>query len=109
MSTESPFPSSPFPAQPPIQAAPKPRRLRRFVYAVALLTGGGVVGAVVAGPVIAQGWYDGPRWGWGHGPGGHDAPYGREFGGGRMFGPDRMERGVDRVMWFIDASSEQRG
>jgi protein CpxP len=111
MSTESPFPASPFPAQPPVQPAPKPRRLRRVVYAVALLTGGGVIGAVVAGPVIGQGWYDGPRWqhGWGHGPGGYDAPYGpREFGG-RMFGPSRMERGVDRVMWFIDASSEQRG
>jgi periplasmic protein CpxP/Spy len=106
MSTQSPFP-----AEPP-QAAPKPRRLRRVVYALALLTGGGIIGAVVAGPVIGQGWY-GPPWhhhGWGYGPRGHDAPYGMHPGefGGRAFGHGRVERGVDRAMWFIDASSEQR-
>lgn len=107
--------TAPFPPAPPVQPAPKPRRLRRFLFASTLVLGGGVIGAVVAGPVIGQGygWYDGPRshhHGWGYGPGGHDAPYGMHPGGfgGRGFGSHRMERGVDRVMWFIDASSEQR-
>jgi Spy/CpxP family protein refolding chaperone len=29
-----------------------------------------------------------------------------EFGG--RFGPGRIERGVDRALWFVDASTEQR-
>jgi Spy/CpxP family protein refolding chaperone len=104
MSTESPFP-----APQPIQPAPKPRRLRSVLYASALLVGGGVIGAVVVGPTIGQGWY-GPPWQQGWGPGRHDAPYGMHPGefGGRMFGPGRVERGVDRALWFVDASTEQR-
>ena len=111
MTTESPFPP-----QPPLQQPPKRRRLRSFLYASALLLGGGVIGAVVVGPTIGEGWY-GPSWnepwhqhGWGYGRDRHDAPYGMRPGefGGRMFGPGRVERGVDRALWFVDASSEQR-
>ena len=105
MSTQDPFPA------PPVQAAPKPRRLRSVLYATALLIGGGVIGAAVIGPTIGQGWY-GPPWhhGWDYGGGRHDAPYGMRPGefGGRMFGPGRVERGVDRALWFVDASTEQR-
>ena len=50
-----PFP----PAAQPVQ---KPRRLRRFVFASALLVTGGVIGAVVAGPVLGQGGYGPPPW-----------------------------------------------
>ena len=106
MSTTDPF-ATPATAAP--APAPKPRRLRRVVYASALLLGGGVIGAVVVGPSIGQGWYGDPPWqrGWGHGPpGGHHGM--GEFGGGRMFGPARFERGMDRVLWFVDASREQR-
>ena len=53
MSTTEPFP----PASTPVQPAPKPRRLRRVVFASALLLTGGVIGAVVAGPVRSQGWH----------------------------------------------------
>ena len=109
MSTESPFPAPPA-AQAAPQPAPKPRRLRRVLYASALLLGGGVIGAVVVGPSIGQGWYGDPPWqrGWGYGaPGGHHGMGPGGFGGG-MFGPSRFERGMDRVLWFIDASSEQR-
>jgi protein CpxP len=109
MSTQSPFPAPPA-AQATPQPAPKSRRLRRVLYASALLLGGGVIGAVVVGPSIGQGWYGDPPWQRGWGPhGGHHYGMGPgEFGGGRMFGHGRMERGVDRVLWFIDASSEQR-
>jgi protein CpxP len=114
MSTESPFPTPPAgqaAAPPPAQPARKPSRLRRVLYASALLLGGGVIGAVVVGPTIGQGWYDGPygHRGWGYGPPGphHYGMHPGEFGG-RMFGSGRAERGVDRVLWFIDASGEQR-
>jgi protein CpxP len=112
MSTNDPFATpSPTPAAVP-PAPPKRSRLRRFAFASALLVGGGVIGAVVAGPVIGQGygWHDGPRWHHGYGPGMDDGPYrmGRGEFSGRGFGSHRMERGLDRVMWFIDATPEQR-
>jgi Spy/CpxP family protein refolding chaperone len=99
--------TDPFPA-PPVQPAPKPRRLRRFLFASALLVTGGAIGAVIAGPVRSQGW-SGP---WGGPPMHHgwNAPH-HEMGGGfgdRMFFPGRIERGVDRLGWAVDASSEQK-
>jgi len=99
MSTTEPFPPSPALVQP----APKPRRLRRFVFATALLLTGGVIGAVVAGPVRSQGWYGPPgHHGWG--------PRHHEMGGpgGRMFFPGPIERGVERLGWATDASTEQK-
>jgi len=87
-----PFPSS-SPSAP--QPAPKPRRLRRFVFASALLVIGGVIGAVVAGPVLGQGGYGPP---WAH----------RHMGGDRMFFPGPIERGVERLGWATDASTEQK-
>ena len=97
MSTPSlpPFPTEPAPP------TPKPRRLRRFLFASALLVTGGVIGAVIAGPVRSQGWYGPPmHHGWG--------PPHHEMGGDRMFFPGRIERGVDRLGWAVDASSEQK-
>jgi Spy/CpxP family protein refolding chaperone len=94
--TDQPFPT------PPVQPA-KPRRLRRFVFASALLVTGGVIGAVIAGPVRSQGWYGPPmHHGWG--------PAQHEMGGfgDRMFFPGRIERGVERLGWAVDASSEQK-
>ncbi len=81
------------------QPAAKPRRLRRFVFASALLVTGGAIGAVVAGPVLGQG---GPPWS--HGPWSHH----RHMGGDRMFFPGPIERGVERLGWVTDASSEQK-
>jgi hypothetical protein len=98
--------SNPFPA-PPVQPAPKPRRLRRFLFASALLVTGGVIGAVIAGPVRSQGW-SGP---WGGPPMHHGWGSHRDMGGygdDRMFFPGRIERGVDRLGWAVDASSEQK-
>jgi len=93
-----PFPSS-SPSAP--QPAPKPRRLRRFVFASALLVTGGVIGAVVAGPVLGQGGY-GPSWGGG-------PPWARHhMSGDRMFFPGPIERGVERLGWATDASTEQK-
>jgi protein CpxP len=100
MTTPDPF-ATPAPA---VQPAPKPRRLRRFLFASALLITGGVIGAVVAGPVRSQGWYGPPmHHGWG--------PSQHEMGGGfaeRAFFPGRIERGVERLGWVVDASSEQK-
>ena len=88
-----------FPPFPPAaQPAAKPRRMRRFVFASALLVTGGVIGAVVAGPVLGQGGY-GPPWAH-HGP--------RHMGGDRMFFPGPIERGVERLGWAADASTEQK-
>lgn len=98
MSTEAPFP-----AAPPVQPAPKPRRLRRVLFATALLATGGVIGAVVAGPTIGQGWQGGPPW---HHGGGYGPRH--EMGGGRMFFPGPIERGVERLGWAVDASTEQK-
>jgi Spy/CpxP family protein refolding chaperone len=81
--------------------------VRSVLYAAALLTGGGVIGAVVAGPTLGHGW-DGPPWARGYGYGSHaHGMYPGEFGA-RGFGSHRIERGFDRVMWFIDATPEQR-
>lgn len=96
MSTTEPFPPSPAPVQP----APKPRRLRRVVFATALLLTGGIIGAVIAGPVRSQGWYGPPMhhgWGLRH-----------DMDGDRMFFPGPIERGVERLGWAVDASSEQK-
>src|SRR5262245_19475655 len=99
MSATDPFAT---PAAPP---PPKTRRLRRFVFASALLVTGGVIGAVVAGPERGQGW-GGPPW---YGPPMHHGWGGdRHVMGGpgdRMFFPGRIERGVDRLGWVVDASS----
>jgi protein CpxP len=98
MSTTEPFPPAPAPVQP----APKRSRLRRVVFATALLFTGGVIGAVVAGPVRSQGWYGPPmHHGWGprHDVGGP---------GGRMLFPGPIERGVERLGWATDASTEQK-
>jgi Spy/CpxP family protein refolding chaperone len=92
-----------FPPSPPSpQPVRKPRRLRRFVFASALLITGGVIGAVVAGPVLGQGGYGPPPWAH-HGPWGH-----RHMGGDRMFFPGPIERGVERLGWVTDASTEQK-
>jgi protein CpxP len=89
----------PFP--PAAQPAPKPRRLRRFVFASTLLVTGGLIGAVVAGPVLGQGGY-GPPWS-------HRQPWAHHhMGGDRMFFPGPIERGVERLGWVTDASSEQK-
>jgi len=63
-----------------------------------------VIGAVVAGPSLAQRWDGGPPWAH-HGFGPH------EMGdpGARMFFPGPIERGVERLGWVTDASSEQKG
>ena len=84
----------PFP--PAAQPAPKPRRLRRFIFASALLVTGGVIGAVIAGPVLGQGGF-GPPWAHHH-----------RIGGDRMFFPGPIERGVERLGWATDASTEQK-
>lgn len=83
------------------QPAPKPRRLRRFMFASALLVTGGVIGAVVAGPVLGQGGGFGPP-PWAH------RHVGMGMGGDRMFFPGPIERGVDRLGWVTDASTEQK-
>src|SRR4051794_7028986 len=85
MSTTDPFPPAPF----SIAATPKPRRLRRVLFATALLLTGGVIGAVVAGPSLAQRWDGGPPWAH-HGFG----PHGMSDPGARMFFPGPIERGV---------------
>lgn len=87
MTTE--FPPFSAAAPPPVQ---KPRRLRRFVFASALLVTGGVIGAVIAGPVLGQG---GPPWA-------------RHHMADHMFFPGPIERGVERLGWITDASSEQK-
>ena len=83
-----------FPPPPPApEAKPKPRRLRRFLFAAALLLTGGVIGAVIAGPTLGQGF-------------GHFGP--RHHTSERMFFPDPIGRGVERLGWAVDASSEQK-
>ena len=89
MSTDQPFPAPVRPARP----ARKPRRLRRFLFASALLVTGGVIGAVIAGPVRSQGWYGPPMH---HGLRSHRT---RSGFGDRMFFPGRIERGVERLGW----------
>src|SRR3954447_15254095 len=96
MSTTEPFPAAPPPAA-------RPRRLRRVLFAAALLLTGGVIGAVVAGPTLAQRWDGGPPWAPGGGVGHHMGDP-----GAHMFFPGPIERGVERLGWATDASSEQK-
>jgi periplasmic protein CpxP/Spy len=104
MSTDTQTPS-------PAPAPPKRSRLRGFLYASALLVGGGLIGAVVASPSTVLGWHD--HYGWQRGY--DDGP--REWGprrwrdrdrGNHGFFPGRIERMLDRVLDRVDASSEQR-
>jgi Spy/CpxP family protein refolding chaperone len=81
------------------------------VFASALLLSGGIVGAIVAGPVLGQGWQGGPPWhhgfdgprGWGPHRMMTDGP-----GGAHMLFPGPIERGVERLAWATDASTEQK-
>jgi Spy/CpxP family protein refolding chaperone len=105
------------PAQPP-----KRRRLRGFLYASALLIGGGLIGALVAAPSTVLGWHDHYGWSRDDGPRDRDGPrWGRDDHGPRgwserraerrerqAFFPGRIERVVDRALDRVDASSEQR-
>lgn len=100
MSTTDQLPPPPF----SVPAQPRPRRLRRVLFASALLLTGGVIGAVVAGPSLAQRWDGGPPWA-------HHGGFGPHAMGGmgdRMFFPGPIERGVERLGWATDASSEQK-
>jgi protein CpxP len=121
-----------------LNPAPQPtRRLRGIVYATTLLVGGGLVGAVVVGPTLGQGFGrgdgregDGPRWHrfmdrqdqddgptWRHGwhrfgrQQDDDGPgMGQHMGrgfGGMMY-PGAIERRVNRVLGIVDASTEQK-
>ena len=106
MSTAEPSAPAPSPAAPP---QPRRRsRLRRFLIVTALLLTGGVIGAGVHSAAHGFGRHGGPP-GWyyygGDGPGGWRD--GGDFGG-RFFLPGRIERGVERALWSVDASSEQR-
>jgi Spy/CpxP family protein refolding chaperone len=122
-------------SQVPAPDANRPRsRWRRALVAIALLATGGVIGAAVTAPSFGQGWGgpygwhrgyddDGPRWrdrdyvprGWrdeGRGWRGEDrrgwrddGPHGMHRGG---FMPGRIERVVDRALWSVDATREQR-
>lgn len=104
----------------------RPSRWRRALVAIALLATGGVIGAVVTAPSFGQGWGgpygwhrgydDGPGWrgrdsghrGWrDDGPRGwrDGGPHGVHRGG---FMPGRIERMVDRALWSVDATKEQR-
>src|SRR5258708_7817242 len=65
------------------------------MFASALLVTGGVIGAVVAGPVLGEG---------GYGPPGAR----HHMSGDRMFFPGPIERGVERLGWATDASTEQK-
>ena len=97
----------------PVPAPQRKRRLRGILYAATLLIGGGVIGAVVAGPTLGQGpGPDGPRWqrGWndnqqddarGHGQRGFRGFGMRREGGDRDDGP-RMgwrDRDGPRMGW----------
>jgi periplasmic protein CpxP/Spy len=106
---------TPSPAPPSAAAPPQPRRsgrLRRFLVATALLLTGGVIGAVVTSSShgFGPGWHHGPP-GWHYYGGGGDGPRGWRDGGdfgARFFLPGRIERGVERALWSVDASTEQR-
>jgi periplasmic protein CpxP/Spy len=80
-----------------------PRRLwRRAAYAVILLTAGAVSGVLLY--QSASAWAQG-------GPMGHPAAFamhgGPGFGGGFLM-PSRIEWAVDRALWSVDATTEQR-
>ena len=113
MSTVEPSAPPPPPAAPP-PAPPQPRRsrLRRFLVASALLLTGGIIGATAhsAAHGFGHGWRHGGPPGWYYFGGGDPLEWRggpRDFGG-RFFLPGRIERGVERALWSVDASSEQR-
>ncbi len=100
--TETPSPAPPAAAPQP----PRPRsRLRRFLVVTALLLTGGVIGAGVhsAAHGFGHGWRHGGPPGWYYYGGGD-----RDDIGGRFFLPGRIERGVERALWSVDASTEQQ-
>jgi periplasmic protein CpxP/Spy len=122
--------------QTPAPSAEPPRRSRwrRVLTAIALLATGGVIGALVTSPTFGHDWYRGGPYGWHRGyddgpgwrgrdserrgwrdddrRGWRDRDDGRR--GWRDDGPPgrggfgRLERRVDRVLWSVDASREQR-
>jgi Spy/CpxP family protein refolding chaperone len=102
------------PAPPPAGAPahpPRRSRLRRFFVVVALLLTGGVIGAGVhsAAHGFGPGWRHGGPSGWYYYGG--DGPRSwrdDDDAGARFFLPGRIERGVERALWSVDASSEQR-
>ena len=126
----TPDTQSSLPAEPPRRRS----RWRTVLAATALLVTGGVIGAVVTAPTFGQGWGgpygwhrgydDGPRWrdrddgprGWRdddrRGGRDDDRRGWRDGGPHRMhrggFMPGRIERMVDRALWSVDASREQR-
>ena len=91
----------PSPTQPRRRNPPRSRAGCAASFASALLVTGGVIGAVIAGPVRSQGWYGPPMASW-LGSSAHG------WAGDRMFFPGRIERGVERLGWAVDASSEQK-
>ena len=110
MSTTEPLPQTPDPAP---RACRRGRggRLRRFFIVSALLLTGGIIGAVAttASYGFGPGHHGGPA-GWYY-FGGDDGPggWGRHGGfGTRAFFPGRIERGVERALDRIDASTDQR-
>jgi Spy/CpxP family protein refolding chaperone len=109
MSTVEPSaPAPPPPAPPP---PPRRSRLRRFLVVTALLLTGGITGAAAhsAAHGFDRGWRHGGPAGWYYYGG--DGPRGWRDGGdygARFFLPGRIERGVERALWSVDASTEQR-
>ncbi|MGD9847144.1 MAG: Spy/CpxP family protein refolding chaperone [Variibacter sp.] len=101
------------PSQPPAAASNGPRgcrgrggALRRVVFITALLLIGGFIGAVIT--KSSYGFGPGP--GWRHGPHAwmEGGPGGPPAFASRIFFPGHIERGVDRVLNSVEASSEQR-
>jgi len=86
---------------------PQPtRRLRGVLYATVLLVGGGVIGAVVVGPTLGQGYGQGPQ---GQGPGqGYDQDRGRDRGPGPD-GTRWRQRFMDRQQGEDDGPGWRRG
>jgi protein CpxP len=104
---------TPSPAQPPAAAPAQPprrSRLRRFLVVTALLLTGGVIGAGVhsAAHGFGLGWRHGGPPGWYYYGGGDEWRGGAGDSGARFFLPGRIERGVERALWTVDASTEQR-
>jgi periplasmic protein CpxP/Spy len=87
--------------QPPSQGSPR-RFWRRAGYAAVLLTAGAVSGILLY--QSAGAWAQG-------GPMGHPAIFamhgGPGFGGGFLM-PSRLEWAIDRALWSVDATTEQR-
>jgi Spy/CpxP family protein refolding chaperone len=111
MSTAEPTAPAPPPAASP-PPPPRRSRLRRFLFVTALLLTGGVIGAGVhsAAHGFGHGWRHGGPPGWYYYGGGDPTEWrgGPGDAGARFFLPGRIERGVERALWSVDASSEQR-